>query len=113
MPDNSEEIDEQLRSEHAVDFFFARCISAHQSLQRAGLVWRVMIDMQIGKVLQTLHHEIDEPHKNLLFIRTCKSPIRRVGLCAVLVPEGVAEQIFEATFADEWIALEIQEDVTG
>jgi hypothetical protein len=62
-------------------------------------------------LLQTLHHEIDEPHKNLLFIRTCKSPIRRVGLCGG--PEGVAEQIFEATFADEWIALEIQEDVTG
>ena len=44
---------------------------------------------------------------------TGKCPVSRVGGVAVAIREGIAEQIFEAAFASERIALQVEEDISG
>ncbi len=55
------EIDEEAGAEHAVDFFFARGVEAHEAFEGAGLVAAEVVDVHGGKFFAARHDEIDEP----------------------------------------------------
>jgi hypothetical protein len=136
------EIDEEAGAEHAVDFFFARGVEAHEAFEGAGLVAAEVVDVHGGKFFAARHDEIDEPLESCFFFGRIFCPtflilqmvngarsrqgcasVRfasvSVNRCYRLVAEfsrlqgADSEEILQAGFADERIAFEIDEDVAG
>ena len=64
-------------------------------------------------MLQAIHDEIDEPLEDLLLMLTGECPISRVGRVALVIREGIAEQIFQAALASEGIAFQVEKDISG
>jgi len=96
-----------------VDFVLARGIPAHQALERRRFVRSVVVDVKAGVLGETGHHKIDEPLESRLLVRACERPIPSIGEVPGLVAKHVAEEVFEATAADEGVSLKIEEHVTG
>ena len=106
-----EQIHKPLAPQQLIKLVLARRVAPHQSLQRGGLVGGEMINVQIRMKAQAIHHEVDEPLKSRAFLRARKCPIRHVAFLPVLASEGVAEQIFKPTIANEWVAFKIEKYV--
>jgi hypothetical protein len=103
----------QTASRAAVDnLVLTRRVAPHQSLQRGGLIGSVMINVQIRMATQAIDHEVDESLKSCAFLCSLQCPIRHVAFLPVFVSEGVADQIFKPTLADEWVAFRIEKYVS-
>jgi hypothetical protein len=106
-----EQIHKPLAPQQLIKLVLARGVAPHQSLQRSGLIGREMINVQIRIKAQAIHHEVDEPLKGRAFLRSRKCPIRHVAFLPVFTSEGVTEQIFKPTIANERITLKIKKNV--
>src|SRR6185369_6291263 len=94
-----------------VQLLTARFIAGTKALQRRGFVYAEMVDVQPRVLLPAGRREIDEALKRCFLRARIERPIlgeadRFTGVVAV-----VAREVFEACFADERIALEVEEDV--
>src|SRR5260370_41178874 len=63
--------------------------------------------------LQAAAHEVDEAPEGGLFLVARKRPVRNRGERTARLCGGVAEQEFDAAFAGERVALEVEEHVAG
>jgi hypothetical protein len=106
-----EQTHKPLAPQQLIKLVLARGVAPHQSLQRSGLIGREMINVQIRIKAQAIHHEVDEPLKGRAFLRSRKCPIRHVAFLPVFTSEGVTEQIFKPTIANERITLKIKKNV--
>ena len=60
MPHNLVQIDKQLRTEHPVEFFLARRVPSHQTLEGSRLVGRIVVDVHAGKFGPARYDEVDK-----------------------------------------------------
>ncbi len=104
-------IDEEAGAEHAVDFFFARGVQAHEIFECAGFVAAEVVDVHGGKFFAARDDEIDEPLEAGFFFGGCVRPDFFVAQLSVGVFYSDAEKILQAGIADEGVAFEIDEDV--
>ena len=70
-----------------------------------------MVDMRVEVILQALDDEIDEALESSLLILPRQCPVRHIGNRAMGFSIRVAEQILEPAVADEWIALQVKENI--
>src|SRR5690606_6847696 len=89
--DDGVQIDEDAPAQETIELVFSRRVSSHQSFQRARLVGRVMIDMQVGILLAPSGDEVDEvlEREALFFAR--ESPDLLVALLSFVVEPHIAE----------------------
>ena len=72
-----------------------------------------MINVQVRIDLSARRDEIDESLENGPFGRPVERPVADIDNFASLITVAVAEQIFEAVFANERITLNIEENISG
>src|SRR6202022_1440688 len=112
VADDGEEIDEYLPAQKIVDFILARGVTTHQAFHRGRLVRREMVNVQIGKCLETFRHEVDEALECGPFFASIGGPIADIALLAVVFGIEISEKKLESSIAHEWITFEIEEDVS-
>src|SRR4029078_2033390 len=80
LPDYLVEIDEQTAAQHPVDLLLPTRIAAHQALERAGLVRRVMVDVESRMSAPPLHDEIDKVFEHAPLVFPSQRPIGVIGV---------------------------------
>ena len=68
--------------------------------------------MQVWERCQAFNHEIYEMFKDRFFFLARQSPFTDISHLSRVIGKAIAEQIFQAMFANKWIALDIEENIT-
>ena len=111
MPDDGEEVDEDVAAEQVVDLLLARAVEAHQALEHDRLVGRVVVDVHVWIGAQALVEEVDELLERALLALAVVRPEGSEGRPAVLAPEDAEEVLEPAVGRPERVALDVEEDV--
>ena len=106
-------IDEQSRSQHAIDFVFTRRMPAHESLQSRGFVRREMVDMHRWVLRPARHDPIDKPFERPPFLVRRHRPAALVGLPTCRIFPGEAEEVFSSSDTNKWVSFQVKENVSG
>lgn len=112
LPHDLIQVHEHFAPKQVVQLVLPRRVLGHQLLQRRGLVRRVVIDMQVGPLLETRAQEVDELLERSLLLGTVQT-LERAESQLALVDGREAEQIFEPSFGREVrIAFHVEEDIS-
>ena len=105
--DDPVEVDQDLAAQQAVNLSLARAVSAHQALERRGLIGRVVVDVHVGVRVQARDDQVDEVLERLLLPRAVVCPDR---LEAAGMVEH-AEEVFQPLVLRPGVALHVEEEV--
>ena len=108
---NRVKVDEDLSPKEPVDLVLAGGISAHQPLERCRFIGSEVVDVHSRPAAKALSQEVDQQFERGLLLLRIERPVGSICLSTILVPEGVAEQVFETAHTDEWISFQVQEHV--
>ena len=112
-PHDAEQVDEHPGAQHAVDVFLACGVSAHQALQRTGLVAPEVIDVHVRMLLPARVDVIHECLKGTLLLLAGQRPSGCVVCLSFEIQIHPSEQVFEPAVAAEGIAFQVEEDIAG
>ena len=110
---DSMNIDEQSRSQHAIDFVFTRRMPAHKSLQSRGFVRCEMVDMHRWVLRPARHDPIDKPFERPPFLVRRHRPAAVVGLPTCRIFPTKTEEVFPSADTNKWISFQVKENVSG
>src|SRR5260370_11136824 len=113
VPNDRVEVDKHTGPKKTINLVLASSVSSHETLQGCRLIWCIVVNVKVGILRKTRHHEVDKCFEGGFLCPTRQCPVGGVRDIAGLVAQRITKEELQTSAADERVALKIKKDIAG